>query len=376
MASHQEVPLIVAWGGGPHERDLVVSKTPGEPTRGGWEAWPDPVPEWALLLLWPRSFPWGATSTRFAETLRARGGAVYPLTTVLNRAGIRVGRGWVGLAKALLPGWGDLEDPEEAARAMGDMVATLLAGMDPDRESAPDSVAPGESARSTAPTVRIALAELPASPGIYFLRDGGGALLYVGKALSLRDRVPQHFRDGGTEEDKRRRLAATREVHWEETGTELEALLREHRCILALDPRINTQVEVQSRPRGSWRVAEALIVLPSARRGYREVCLVAGNGRFHWERVPGKMRIPRTLAARVRAFLSGEVPGWAPGEPGTTLEVREQASLVEITLSWLTRHGDRVNRIDLRGERAGRSLWNRVRRLLAEDPRGGRVLIP
>jgi len=58
-----------------------------------------------------------------------------------------------------------------------------------------------------------------------------------------------------------------------------------------------------------------------------------------------------------------------------TLDAREQASLAEITLSWLTRQGDGVNRIDLQGETAGRGLWDRVRRLLAEDPRAGRVVV-
>jgi excinuclease ABC subunit C len=31
--------------------------------------------------------------------------------------------------------------------------------------------------------------ELDAVPGVYLFRDAGGALLYVGKARSLRDRV-------------------------------------------------------------------------------------------------------------------------------------------------------------------------------------------
>jgi len=259
---------------------------------------------------------------------------------------------------------------------MGERVAGLLADLERGEERAEGARAvPGQWMPSTTASVRVALADLPASPGVYFLRDDAGGLLYVGKATSLRDRLPQHFQRGGPEEDKRRLLAATREVRWEETGSELEALLREHRSIVGLRPRVNAQVEVQERARGTWRAAEVLLVLPSVQEAGREACLVAGDGRFHWERVAGRARVPRTLAACIRAFLAGDVPGQAPGEPGTILKAREQAALAEITLSWLVRHGDRVNRIDLRGERPGRPLWDRVRRLLAEDPRVGRVVV-
>jgi len=220
MVPKLELPLVLAWGGGPRERDLVVSVAPGEPARGGWAAWPDPVPEQALLLLWPRVFPWSAASSRFAETLRARDGAMHPLVTVLRRLGVQTGRGWEGLTKALLAGWGDVDDPVEAARAMGDVVADLLARVGPET-GPPGSDPPGDAAVSAAPAVRVALDTLPTSPGVYFLRDEAGDLLYVGKAMSLRDRVPQHFRAGAPEEAKRRRLAPTREVHWEETGSEL-----------------------------------------------------------------------------------------------------------------------------------------------------------
>jgi hypothetical protein len=68
--------------------------------------------------------------------------------------------------------------------------------------------------------------------------------------------------------------------------------------------------------------------------------------------------------------------GWAPAEPGLTLDTAEQAVLAEIALSWFTRQGDGVSRIDLRGETPGRVLWDRLRRLLVEDPRGGRVVVP
>src|SRR5215470_5144861 len=35
--------------------------------------------------------------------------------------------------------------------------------------------------------------DAPASPGVYVLRDAGGAALYVGKAVNLRRRLRAHF---------------------------------------------------------------------------------------------------------------------------------------------------------------------------------------
>ena len=45
-------------------------------------------------------------------------------------------------------------------------------------------------------TVNEQLAGLPAKPGVYLFRGGGGDVLYVGKAKSLRPRVRQYFQAG------------------------------------------------------------------------------------------------------------------------------------------------------------------------------------
>ena len=40
------------------------------------------------------------------------------------------------------------------------------------------------------------LKTLPARPGVYVFRDEGGAVLYIGKAKSLRSRVRSYFQKG------------------------------------------------------------------------------------------------------------------------------------------------------------------------------------
>jgi len=86
---------------------------------------------------------------------------------------------------------------------------------------------------------KIVLTErLPASPGVYIMRDDQGAPLYVGKATSLRRRTRDHFLQ---KQAHGARQALELLDHFEtiETGSEFEALLLEGRLIAELQPPYN-----------------------------------------------------------------------------------------------------------------------------------------
>ena len=84
------------------------------------------------------------------------------------------------------------------------------------------------------------LPRLPARPGVYFMKDGRGRVIYVGKAKSLKARVRSYFSGVDAHPPHTKKLVrAIREVEWRETGSELRALLDESRLIKRLLPAYN-----------------------------------------------------------------------------------------------------------------------------------------
>ncbi len=384
-------PLILALQPVPGSpRTLVAVRDAEGPVQAGFEAWPEPVPAGALFLHWPARFAWTAPAFRCRGAVRDAGGADFPLATVLSRLGVHPGRGAAGLTSALAPELAEVTDPSLWARRLVETLAERLAGAPdaegPEAASSPPAAAGGASAGAVAeapggtrphPALRDALATLPDRPGVYLFLDADGGDLYVGKARSLARRVPRHFGPRPAEPEKSGALAArARGLRWTEAGSELEALLLEQLRLLRDPPPVNTVERAHRRERGAWREARTCLVLPSAAPRSVEVCLLDGTGRLHWERAPRRARVPRALWARVAAFPEAEAPGRAPGGEGGEggdLSREEEGALTEVALTWLAARGDAVTRIDLRRETAGRSLQARLRRLLAEDPGGGRI---
>jgi DNA polymerase-3 subunit epsilon len=90
---------------------------------------------------------------------------------------------------------------------------------------------------------------LPDRPGVYRLLRGGGAVLYVGKAASLRQRVSGHFHARAGERALEM-LTQARDVSCTETATALEAALLETDEIKRLAPPFN--VALASAGRAVW----------------------------------------------------------------------------------------------------------------------------
>ena len=87
--------------------------------------------------------------------------------------------------------------------------------------------------------IRGYLPSLSDRPGVYRMLDRKGAVLYVGKARSLRKRVAAYAKPLGHTVRIGRMIAATRSMMFLTTETEAEALLLEQNLIKQLKPRYN-----------------------------------------------------------------------------------------------------------------------------------------
>ncbi|MEN8171968.1 MAG: excinuclease ABC subunit UvrC [Chloroflexota bacterium] len=89
---------------------------------------------------------------------------------------------------------------------------------------------------------------LPAKTGCYLMKDQGGQIIYVGKAVNLRSRVRSYFHAGAQEHPRTRQLVShIRDVEWIVVGSELEALILEMNLIKRHKPRYNVRLKDDKR---------------------------------------------------------------------------------------------------------------------------------
>ena len=94
-------------------------------------------------------------------------------------------------------------------------------------------------ARTGPDVIADAVKRLPNGPGVYRMFDAKGAVLYVGKARSLKKRVQNYTRPAGLPLRIQRMIMATAAMEFVSTRTETEALLLEANLIKRLRPRYN-----------------------------------------------------------------------------------------------------------------------------------------
>lgn len=87
------------------------------------------------------------------------------------------------------------------------------------------------------------LKKLPAKPGVYLMHDEKDAIIYVGKAISLKNRVRQYFQSSRNKGPKIEQMV-THIARFEYiiTDSELEALVLECNLIKEHRPKYNTML--------------------------------------------------------------------------------------------------------------------------------------
>ncbi len=87
------------------------------------------------------------------------------------------------------------------------------------------------------------LKDLPDAPGVYILYDARDAVIYVGKARSLKKRVPSHFRGIGSGNIFSPIGQEVKELEYMVTANESEALVLEDNMIKRYKPRFNIRLK-------------------------------------------------------------------------------------------------------------------------------------
>ena len=91
--------------------------------------------------------------------------------------------------------------------------------------------------------------QIPESCGVYYMLNDKGKVIYVGKALNIRERFKGHFSGKVLPNLKLQLKAEITELKWELTGSEMMALLLETLEIKRLWPKYNSALKL---PKSLW----------------------------------------------------------------------------------------------------------------------------
>ncbi len=92
------------------------------------------------------------------------------------------------------------------------------------------------------------LSTLPAKPGCYLMKNAEGRIIYVGKAISLKNRVRSYFQADSSQDHKTQRLVhEITDLEWILVGSELEALILEMNLIKKHRPKYNVRLKDDKR---------------------------------------------------------------------------------------------------------------------------------
>ncbi len=137
-------------------------------------------------------------------------------------------------------------------RASGDAKATMkLFKMLLDKDTSKtiiQQLVKTEVEKKLAPRLLNIVQELPSSVGVYYIHKEDGSIIYIGKSKNIKRRINQHFTNSANKSKKIQ--AQVTAVTYEETGSELVALLKESEEI-----KLNKPIHNRSQRRTIFQYA-------------------------------------------------------------------------------------------------------------------------
>lgn len=97
--------------------------------------------------------------------------------------------------------------------------------------------------------------QLPEQPGVYYMENESGEILYIGKAINIKKRIAQHFATNPSSKRAQRWYREIYHIRYTLTGSEWLALFHEDREIRQHWPPYNS---AQKHPVAKWGVVEYL----------------------------------------------------------------------------------------------------------------------
>jgi excinuclease ABC subunit C len=96
-------------------------------------------------------------------------------------------------------------------------------------------------------SIREKIKGFPSGPGLYFMKDSGDKVLYIGKAKNLRSRVASYFQPAADLTSSRgpkivEMLSKVETIDFVETPNEVDAVLKEARLVKDVRPPYNTDL--------------------------------------------------------------------------------------------------------------------------------------
>jgi excinuclease ABC subunit C len=96
--------------------------------------------------------------------------------------------------------------------------------------------------------LKLSLSGIPSKPGCYLMKGKRGKVIYVGKAVNLRNRVRSYFHTSSRQHPKTAELVRhIEDIEWIVVGSELEALILEMNLIKRYRPKYNVHLKDDKR---------------------------------------------------------------------------------------------------------------------------------
>ncbi len=95
--------------------------------------------------------------------------------------------------------------------------------------------------------IKNKLKKIPKYPGVYFFKDKNGKIIYIGKALSLKNRIESYFRENQKDLKTKILVSQIADFDFQVVPSEFDALLLEAKLIKEHQPKYNTRLKDNKR---------------------------------------------------------------------------------------------------------------------------------